>query len=360
MTFASPFSTYPPNVTIVGVWNTFAQKTTPGVCCGDHITESADHVGTAGFTAMIQRTDQPGFGQQIHIQWLACPASTGTSDTTVIPAIGDETEEEMEEETEDTYLVGFCNVVRCPTPGMQENFGYALRTTHLGEKNCDRAWPGPLAPTPLLPSLREDGVVVLKPQAVTNDGIVAPIVTGQLEVLLRCDPTGESGVATPLNASLISMDPASPLYVPHRLELSSRCACAGGCPRPSPSPMAPSSIRSAPAPLAANATMPSDGSFIVRLSHLFGSAEGLGEYSAPATVDLASTVFCGQQIVAVQEVSLSANQKIGDVHHWHWQRKEDGRAHRVPAREEGFGGGDDGTSVVLQPLSTRTFVVTVV
>ena len=46
--------------------------------------------------------------------------------------------------------------------------------------------------------------------------------------------------------------------------------------------------------------------------------------SAPATVDLGA-VFCqnGQKIAAVQEVSMSANQKITDVHHWQWNRRGD-------------------------------------
>ena len=89
--------------------------------------------------------------------------------------------------------------------------------------------------------------------------------------------------------------------------------------------------------------------------------EGLGALSEPVSVDLAS-VFCGsgQTIKAVQEVSLSANQKIEDVHHWRWRRRADDTAQRVPRGEEGQEAmRDEGTAVVIRPLTTRTFVVLV-
>ena len=75
--------------------------------------------------------------------------------------------------------------------------------------------------------------------------------------------------------------------------------------------------------------MPSDGSFIVRLQHLFGSAESVGTLLAPSTVDLAA-LFCGsgQTIAQVQEVSMSANRKLTDIHHWRWRRRGDGTVYR--------------------------------
>ena len=95
------------------------QVTTRGVCCGNHISEGADDVSTRGFEASLERTDpgHPSFGQQIHLQWLACPKHEpvhGVLDaaTPAAPA-----------NTRDTYLVGFCNMLRCPTPGSQQNFG---------------------------------------------------------------------------------------------------------------------------------------------------------------------------------------------------------------------------------------------
>eukprot|EP01047_Picozoa_sp_COSAG01_P064340 COSAG01_NODE_8498_length_2763_cov_1.614489_2_plen_376_part_00 len=373
-------------MTIAGVWNTFNRRTSPGVCCGNHLTETIRNVQRTGIELEVERIDQPYFGQQIHVQWLACPRSSWAVETIGAHSEeADEHTEEEEEEEEDVYLLGFCNMLRCPTPGMQQNFGYALRTRHLGAPNCDRAWPGPLSPTPLVPRLRSDGAVVLAPQAISNDGIAAPQVTGELEVVLHCDPQGVRGEATPRNASLISSDPSSPLYVPYRLELTSRCACPGGCvpppPPPPPRPIDSQSSSSGPPPpaaLAPGATMPSDGSFIVRLQHLFGSAEALGELSEAVEVDLAD-LFCGvgQKIAEVQEMTLSANQKAEDVHHWHWrwQHKDGGhRAHRVArdrATETGTphrvraGGGvdgalhDHGTRVIMQPLSIRTFVVSV-
>ena len=113
--------------------------------------------------------------------------------------------------------------------------------------------------------------------------------------------------------------------------------------------------------------MPSDGSFIVRLQHLFGSAENVGTLSAPSTVDLAA-VFCGsgQTIAQVQEVSMSANQKLTDIHHWRWRRRGDGTVYREQQEKaaslEAAAAGNgliDGSTVVMQPLSTRTFIVTV-
>eukprot|EP01051_Picozoa_sp_SAG22_P002707 SAG22_NODE_123_length_18914_cov_28.993410_7_plen_61_part_00 len=39
--------------------------------------------------------------------------------------------------------------------------------------------------------------------------------------------------------------------------------------------------------------MPAEGSFIVRLQHLYGSTEGLGAPSEPVSVDLASRCSAG-------------------------------------------------------------------
>lgn len=108
----------------------------------------------------------------------------------------------------------------------------------------------------------DDDGITLTPQAITNDGITRPVVTGDLEIVLKCDPAGEPGVATPRNATLIAAGPASAQYVPYRLELSSKCACPGGC-----SSSDAAAVQAPKSPLAENATMPADGSFIVRLQH---------------------------------------------------------------------------------------------
>ena len=39
--------------------------------------------------------------------------------------------------TTDRYMVGWCNMLRCPKQGEQQNFGYAIRTQHLGAETCD-------------------------------------------------------------------------------------------------------------------------------------------------------------------------------------------------------------------------------
>ena len=110
--------------------------------------------------------------------------------------------------------------------------------------------------------------------------------------------------------------------------------------------------------------MPRDGSFIVRLQHIYGRTEGLGALGRPVTVDLQTAVLCrvGQTITGVREVTITANQRVEDVHHWHWRRKsgQDGQARREPAA----GRVDDEanglrTTIVMAPLTTRTFVVTV-
>jgi hypothetical protein len=250
-----------------------------------------------------------------------------------------------------------------------QNFGFAMRTTHLGKKWCDRAWPGPLAPTPLLPHIVNGGVA-LTPQAVTDDGISNPRTTGVLEIVLKCDPEGEEGVARPVNASLISDGPASAMHVPYRLELASKCACPGGCGgSASPAATAAAAAPAPTSPLTANATMPADGTFIVRLQHLYGPSEALGEMSEPATVDLAD-LFCasGKQITAVQETSMSANQRAEDIHHWKWERRGERHAaatttarltEREGAGDRSSSFGHNATVVVLQPMTTRTFVIAV-
>jgi hypothetical protein len=287
--------------------------------------------------------------------------------------------------TTDVYTVGFCNMIRCPTPGEAQNFGYTMRTVHLGKPWCDRAWPGPLAPTPLQPSVvagttGAQTAVVLRPQAVTDDGITRPVVTGELEIVLKCDAAGQPGIAVPANASLILSGEPTAKYIPHRLELKSKCACPGGCGDGGDTPTVAAAAAAATvvgSPVAKKSTMPADGSFIVRLQHLYGAAEELGELSKPVTVDL-QAVFCGrgQTVKAVQEMSLSANQKAEDVHHWKWQRRQPGPAqsqaasadsdqhlvHRVPQRQEMVVASkllEHGTVVVMQPMATRTFVVTV-
>ena len=350
-----------PNVTIVKTWNTLGGHTNPGVCCGNTFTETAQNVSTVGFELDITRTDKKsGFGQQLHVQWLACHEA-------VVPLHlhHQQQQEQVLVESpviEDAYTIGFCNTIRCPTPGQPQNFGYVLRTQHLGQPMCDRSWPAPLLPRPLQPRMsvgangREE--VILTTHAISDDGVHAPALTGDLEIALHCDPNGERDVVTLTNASLISDGVGSARYVPYRLELSSRCACPGGCPAPAP-PSLNSQATTSRSPFAHNATMPSDGSFIVRLQHLYGATEGLGALSAPATVDLAS-LFCqsGQKIAQVQEVSLSANQDVADIHHWHWRRRDDGTVFRE-AQEVVEGGLLDGTIVTMAPLTTRTFVVTV-
>ena len=325
VSFKNAFSKSP-NVTVLQLWNTLNKKTSRGPCCGNTFSETAQKVSAVGFELALLRTDKKsGFGAQLHVQWLACPA-----DGSRHPA-----EDKEQTMTNDVYTVGFCNLLRCPIPGEQQNFGFALRTQHLGQPMCDRSWPGPLAPTPLRPRIVRHGgqdEVVLTSQAINDDGIASPQVSGELEVVLRCDPDGKPGVATATNATLISDGDESAHYVPSRLVFSSRCACPGGC--PPPPPPAPSAgddrtVRSPAAPILSKATMPSDGSFIVRLQHLFGSAESVGTLLAPSTVDLAA-LFCGsgQTIAQVQEVSMSANRKLTDIHHWRWRRRGDGTVYR--------------------------------
>ena len=263
----------------------------------------------------------------------------------------------------DVYRVGWCNMIRCPTPGELFNFGYALRTVHQGVPNCIKAWPGPLAPTPLRPRVSADGAtVVLRPQAVTDDGILAPRVTGHMEVVLHCDERGAPGVATPLNASLIQPGAATPQdarYVAKRLEFTSKCACPGGCSQQRGGAQSGRSAAEPASPLAANATMPADGAFIVRLQHLYGSAEGLGPLSQPVTVDLQS-IFCAasRTVVQVVEMSITANQRIEDVHHHKWRTTDGATAQRLAA-EDKHSSIIDGTVVIVPPLATKTYVVTV-
>lgn len=156
-------------------------------------------------------------------------------------------------------------------------------------------------------------------EALQSDGLTRPEVSGTLDVVLHCDPHGNPGVATPTNASLILSGDASDSarYVPYRLDLKSKCACPGGCTSPQPpggaAPPGPA-VQANATLMAPGATMPADGTLIVRLQHLYGRAEGFGPLAEPATIDLAS-LFCtsGKTIAAVREVSMSANQKIEDV-----------------------------------------------
>jgi hypothetical protein len=368
--FATPFQTGVPVVSFTGLWNTFKNVTTKGTCCGNTFNVTAVNTSRTGFELELTRTDQPtGFGAQMHVRWRACPStvtnanglSSSSSSAPMAWSVGSAAT------VQDVYRVGFCQMLRCPTPGMVYNFGYALRHVSGDADNCDKAWPGPLVPAYLAPTLMPSGDVVLRPSAVTDDGIAAPSTTGQLEVVLVCDPSGAAGVASPTNATLIdpnSTTDESAHYVAHRLEFKSKCACPGGCTSGSGGgtrhPTSTANSDSEPtSPMSAASTMPADGSYIVRLHHLYGSAEGLGAMSEPATVDLAS-IFCrlNKTIDAVQEVSITANQKIEDVRHWDW-RHQSFRASRATTQSRVTVVNNGSALVVLQPLSTRTFVVTV-
>ena len=58
--------------------------TTPGACCGDTFATSAASVGTGSFRVELNRTNGDGrFGQQIHLQWLACPEPKSASEPPV-------------------------------------------------------------------------------------------------------------------------------------------------------------------------------------------------------------------------------------------------------------------------------------
>jgi hypothetical protein len=87
---------------------------------------------------------------------------------------------------------------------------------------------------------------------------------------------------------------------------------------------------------------------LIRVSHQFGVNEG-SVYNVPATVDLQS-VF-SVQITSVTELSLTANQPVG-AHKplvWNTTSVENTNSRvRVPL---------DGTSVTLNPLEIRTFVL---
>ena len=353
----------PPAMTILGTWNTFNRVTEPGPCCGNTFATAFADVTATGFQIRLERTDKSGgFGAQMHLRWRACPALSPDGAAAIVSEPG-VSHPEGKATVTDAYKVGFCNMVRCPTPGQVFNFGYALRVGVGGSgPTCDKAWPGPLAPAPLVP-VPIPGGVLLRSHAVTDDGIHAPVITGNLDVVVLCDPDGDADVATPVNASLIhpnSTTDRTAHFVPHRLVFKSRCACARGCAKQAPAVAAVPT----PEPIAPNATMPRDGSFIVRLQHIYGRTEGLGALGRPVTVDLQTAVLCrvGQTITGVREVTITANQRVEDVHHWHWRRKsgQDGQARREPAA----GRVDDEanglrTTIVMAPLTTRTFVVTV-
>ena len=59
-------------------------------------------------------------------------------------------------------------------------------------------------------------------------------------------------------------------------------------------------------------------------------------------------------------MSLSANQRIEDVHHWRWRRRADDTAQRVPRGELVEAAmKEEGTAVAMRLLTMRTFVVLV-
>ena len=89
-----------------------------------------------------------------------------------------------------------------------------------------------------------------------------------------------------------------------------------------------------------------DNNIILRLEHFFEKNED-GKLSRPAVVSLKG-LFADFEIINIEEMNLSANQKLKEKKMWHWNT--DGRSH-VDERPI------LGTSMVieLQPMEIRTF-----
>ena len=265
----------------------------------------------------------------------------------------------------DTYRVGFCQYVRCPSllnDTSFENFGYVVKINSAGNDTCDASFPAPLH-MPLVPvydpGLGSKGGVVLSPAGVTGDGVSYTQVTDTMRVEVHCDPSGQPGVSTALQAQ------------DGVLVFASVCACPGasGCSGELVSESRESfeaDVHVHTRAVSPVTSMPADGALIVRLQHLFGPGEHT-ELSQPTTVDLAQ-LFCeGTKIASFEELSLSANQRAQDVQHWDWNRasrkersreRVDGsRAHGVEVKKSLSSENGDGTQLELQPLDIRTFAV---
>ena len=91
--------------------------------------------------------------------------------------------------------------------------------------------------------------------------------------------------------------------------------------------------------------------YLIRLGHQYGEDEDK-KLSQPVSVDLAN-LFDGFTVVSVEEMTLTANQKLSD-----WQRKRLSWTGSRGLYTSSLG--NSNTTIILQPMDIRTFNVTMI
>jgi len=100
-----------------------------------------------------------------------------------------------------------------------------------------------------------------------------------------------------------------------------------------------------------------DQHYLLRLNHLFESDEN-PSYNGPVTVSLSSIFFGELGVSSAQEVSLSANQPVGDKKPMEWIVNNKNQRNIVmpqPAHERKFEGDD--YSITIYPMQIRSFIL---